>query len=200
MRNASIGRAALAVVGLTVVGGAAQAQNPVGTAASAIGLGVKKPIRLSIGGYFPTDSSLRNGVSKNFVRYGLSYDIWKNPVLIPVVVGAYVDGVFPKDKDTGSSENSFRFIGVGIQAKKFINAPLLPASFFYGLGVGPYFTRAETAGRSENRSVFGGKVFIGAELAGTVFGTLDYTYLGKVSTDGGDYKPSGFGASIGVRF
>ena len=180
----------------------AHAQNPVSTAAGLVGLKVKKPIRLQLGGYFPTDSSLKNGVSKEFTRYGASYDVFKSPVLVPFILSGYVDGILSKEKKFGSPEkkNAFSMVGVGVQVRQYFNAPLLPISFYTGLAAGPYFVHAKFADESFSKTVFGGKVFAGVELAQTFYGVVDYTYLSKVSVGKGDYKPSGFGASLGVRF
>lgn len=179
---------------------AAHAQNPASTAASTLGFGIKKPFQLQVGTYIPTDSTLKNSISKNFIRVGASYDIWKSPVLVPVVIGAFVDGVLPKDKDLRQGSNSFSMIGYGPQVKIYNKPPLIPVRFFGGLAVGPYMVRAKALGQSKSKTVPGGKISLGAEFMDTFVATVDYTHTNKVSVDGVEYKPDGYGVALGLRF
>jgi hypothetical protein len=184
----------------TVLPQIAFAQGPSVPAAAALGFNVPKPLHFQVGAYFPTDSTLKDNISKNFVKLGASYDIWQSPALLPVVIGGFVDVVLPKERNIEDATNSFSMVGFGPQVTLYSQPTILPLKLFGGLGAGPFLVRAKSLGQSSSKSVLGAKIFVGAELASSLYATVDYTDIKKVSVDGLDYTPSGYGVSLGLRF
>jgi hypothetical protein len=152
---------------------------------------VQKPFRIKLGVQFAADDF----VGSTLFNYGVSYDFLKTNMANPVTVGVYLDGATNSRKKDGV-DRRLSYVGIGPSARYFFTPVTASSRIYGGLGVGAYFTNAEVAGESENKTLFGGKVLAGIESGQGIFGELDYTFISKII----GVEPGGFNLSIGYRF
>jgi len=187
--------------------GSAHAQLPQG------GAGRFRPVRVKLGGFFPTSGTVRSQVGSALLSGGISYEYPDRAEDgVTALYGVYIDGAarsgrvtkdvagIPTDFDT-----RFGYVAVGASVRK-VNAPDdvgAPARSrtYAGMGFGVYFLREKGVqsidgvdrSYTRDRSSFGAKLFAGVDAGGGVFTELDFTYPGY-------WDRSGFCFSVGVRF
>ncbi len=127
-----------------------------------MGTSVADPIRVQIGGFFPTDSTVTSVLRRTALYGGISYDFMGGKGVNPTTEGVYVDASY-----NSGGGNHATIVGVGVQAR--VNASTAGASalgggnLYFGAGIGLYFINTNFVG-SSNFQEFGGRVFIGYEL------------------------------------
>ncbi len=169
--------AAAGVAAMIAFGGAAHAQTEIITGS--------KPLRLKIGGYFPTSGNTKNAFGKNLYAVGASYHLVR---LLPFE--AYAD--YADQSKSGGRLQIFDF-GASVHFNLIPPALHIIGSPFVEAGLGYYSVKAG-GGNTNNR--LGGKVALGYELPFGVFGEAEYDVISKVN----GYDPSGYRLNIGYRF
>jgi len=170
MVKAVVTSAVAAILGGVFIGSAQAQDSDKGT------LKVEKPIRIKIGGFFPSE-----GDSDTLFHAGIAYDIAKTKATNPLVYGAFLD-YYGKD---GNS-----LFGLGGTIRGYFTPAVAMTRFYGGVGLGAYFADSDGGGNETN---FGGKLFAGVELNQGFFGEVDYVYPGT-------NRAAGIGASVGYRF
>jgi hypothetical protein len=155
---------------------------------------VAQPIRVDIGGFFPTDSTVTSTLRRTAIYGGVSYDINSSKGVNPTVEGIYLDASNNSDGGVHAT-----IIGLGVQARIYANGTNAPTtgsgSLYFGGGLGVYFVNTSFLSDS-NHTEFGGKVFLGYELTQGLFVEGGFTYITSVN----GVNPSGFTAVIGYKF
>jgi hypothetical protein len=172
-----------------------------------------RPVRIRLGGFFPTGGSVRDQVGSALLSGGVSYEYPDtSDDAVTTLYGAYLDGVtrsgsvtrdvagHPTDFDT-----RFSYFAVGTSVRKENTPDPMGGSggsrTYAGLGFGVYFLKEKgvqnengvNQSYTRNRSSIGGKLLAGVDAAGGIFSELDFTYPGY-------WDRSGFGFSVGLRF
>ncbi len=179
--------------------GAAQAQT-----AGAQGPFPNRPYRIKFGGYMPRSSRTRDAIGYSFPSFGLGYDFKRSFFVLPVTFEGYVD-YFDRVKNTGNyGRSQARVLGGGVTAKYNLDPESTNYRPYFGLGVGLYtaYVKQEVNGgrATQRRTTLGGKLVLGAETRGALFGEIDYNFVPHPSIFGTDVSLSGFQARIGARF
>ncbi|HLK17130.1 MAG TPA: hypothetical protein VKT78_20165 [Fimbriimonadaceae bacterium] len=172
----------LALASLGILGAAATS--------SAQSTTVAQPIRIEIGGFFPTDTAVTSTLRKAALYGGASYDMYKLGNGNNTMAGLYVDASY-----NSSGGLHLTQVGVGAQARVYSSTSSY-GTFYFGGGVGAYFMNANGFFSSTNNTRVGGKVFVGIDLTQGFFVEGGYTLIGSVN----GVNPSGFMAALGYRF
>lgn len=195
----------------------AQAQNT---------LPIQRPLRLKIGGLFPSDNKVKDFLGKNVVFAGIGYDFAKTNGANPVTFEAFVDygersrttNVVAFGSPAGARVAATgRLIGGGVAARYLFAPPTQAFQPYAGAGVGVYnvYARLRVSGlgaaldgeRTQNATSVGGKLLLGAQVSGGFFGEAEYNFFPKVTLDennglvgGGDASLNGYALRLGYRF
>ena len=167
----------------------------------------EQPFRLKIGGYLPTNGNARDTLGINWIAFGAGYDLPKKNALKPSTYEIYFD-YFDRTKNTGSGNLALRseaqLFAIGVADRYYI----MPASSefqpYFGAGAGIYRVRAKTnfvGGQGEqHKTSIGAKFFTGAQIAGGLFGEVEYNVLPEPKLNGRRVRLSGYQLRLGYRF
>lgn len=172
---------------------------------------IKRPIRISLGEYFPSDGNVRNTVGKSFTSFGLSYDFHATQTTLPLIFGVYLaDSTKTKNISLGKStvKAEAGYIGLGIQARTYFVPESNSLRYYAGGGLGMYSLRAKSGVKQGNTLVsvsktgtrLGGKIFGGVEWKKRYFGEIEGVFTGPINVQGATFDLSGLSASVGLRF
>lgn len=162
--------------------------------------------RAQFGLGLPTSQSGKNLVGSSAGSFGLSYDLGG---VQKGVWGLYTQGVMrnrERDNVGGGTQYSNQGIGgFGLQYRQKLESN--PAVYFGG-GIGGYSVSTSTSVKngdtttttSTDKSVFGGRLFIGQEFRGRYFAELGYTLVGNARLAGTSVQGSHATVSVGFKF
>jgi hypothetical protein len=155
------------------------------------------PFRVQLGGYFPSNGTIRDLTANTQFDAGLSYDIQKagkGASAIPYGLYVNLDSV----KKHGYALST---AGVGIDARSYFSADQSSVKPYVGLGIGGYNVYSDDHG-SHNDFKFGGKISAGIETQRGVYLEAGYTAIGKAKLIGENktLDPSGASVDIGYKF
>jgi len=174
----------IALAGLGILGASAISNAQTTTS-------VSQPIRVEIGGFFPTSSAVTGTLRRAALYGGASYDFYSgHQSSSPTAAGLYVDASY-----NSSGGLHLTQVGVGVDGRLYASNST-SGQFYVGAGVGVYFVNANGFFSSTNNTRIGGKLFIGYELTQGFFVEGGYTYIASVN----GINPSGFQAAIGYKF
>jgi hypothetical protein len=155
---------------------------------------VAQPIRVDIGGFFPTDSTVTSTLRRTALYGGVSYDIMGGKGVNPTTEGVYVDASY-----NSSGGLHATIVGLGVQARVSASSAggsmVGGGNLYFGGGLGVYFVNTSFLA-SSNYTEFGGKVFVGYEFSQGFFLEGGFTYITSIN----GVNPSGFTAVIGKKF
>lgn len=152
---------------------------------------VSQPIRVEIGGFFPTSSTVTGTLRKTALYGGASYDLYTlGTKASPINTGIYVDASY-----NSSGGIHLTQVGVGAEGRVYASNTSY-GQLFVGAGVGAYFLNSNGFFGSSNNTRIGGKVFVGYDLTQGFYVEGGYTLIGDVN----GVNPSGFQAAIGYKF
>ena len=165
----------------------------------------QKKFRVKIGGYFPESGRQRDALGRNFVSFGLGYDLGKTSTTVPVVYEIYAD-YLRRSKTSGDfGRTGLGAFGVGLAARYFFTDANQMYKPYAGAGVGIYSIHLKqdlpTGAFSNKREIgLGGKFLLGTEMNNGIFGELEYNFLPRPSIFGNDINLNGLQLRLGYRF
>ena len=175
----------IALAGLGILGASALSSAQMSTS-------VSQPIRVELGGFFPTDSSVTSTLRKAALAGGVSYDLYSGKqASSPTAAGLYVDASY-----NSSGGLHLTQVGVGVDGRLYAAGSNYGGQFYVGAGIGAYFMNANGFFSSTNNTRIGGKIFVGYEFSQGFFAEGGYTYIASVN----GINPSGFQALLGYKF
>ncbi len=159
----------------------------------------RKPGRLKIGVFLPSDGGLRDATSSTFIAVGGSVDLPARGITRPFTPELYLDATF--DAKKGGDKASLIAGGVGFRlypgAKPGDRARVLNnPRFFVGAGVGAYFLNYDVNAVKKDSVKPGGKVSLGLDFVQDWSLEATYTAVGKL----GDVSFGGTSVLLGYRF
>lgn len=175
----------IALAGLGIIGFPATS--------SAQSTSVSQPIRVQLGGFFPTSSTVTGTLRRAALYGGASYDMYNmgSKGGTPTVAGIYADASY-----NSSGGLHLTQVGVGVDGRVYAGGSTYGGQFYIGAGVGAYFLNANGFFASTNNTRLGGKIFVGYEFSQGFFVEGGYTFITSVS----GISPSGFQAALGYKF
>jgi hypothetical protein len=167
------------------------------------------PYLLRVGGYLPSNGHTKEALGNSFLSIGAGVNVRKFESFLPTTVEAYAD-YFNQIKNHGDASLGrvqASVLGVGLLAKYSLDPKHTMTAFhpYAGTGVGVYWAHVNQQtpdgySQSNNRTTLGGKFLLGAEIAGGLFGEVDYTFAPRPSVFDNKVTLSGTELRLGYHF